>query len=134
MSQRPQEYATYELHDGAGQRTSVLFAARHNEFASDSAGCAIFPAVQNFYLPPEPRVWVRARPVGRPTTRTAARGAIGSPTRVLAGPSSSAGLGALRSVRRRRCDVVFHNRWDPARAIVYGAGARRGRRLNPTNR
>ena len=43
--------ATYELHDLAGQRTSVLFVARHNEFASDFLqGASIFPAVQNFAL------------------------------------------------------------------------------------
>ncbi len=43
--------ATYELHDLAGQRTSVLFLAYHNEFSSDFLqGASIFPAVQNFYL------------------------------------------------------------------------------------
>ncbi len=43
--------ATYELHDRAGERTSVLFVAYHNEFASDFLlGASIFPAVQNFYL------------------------------------------------------------------------------------
>ena len=43
--------ATYELHDRAGERTSVLFTAYENEFASDylQAG-SIYPAMQNFYL------------------------------------------------------------------------------------
>ena len=43
--------ATYELHDRAGERTSVLFTAFRNEFASDFLqGGSIYPAMQNFYL------------------------------------------------------------------------------------
>ena len=43
--------ATYELHDRAGELTSVLFTAYKNEFASEylQAG-SIYPAMENFYL------------------------------------------------------------------------------------
>jgi nitroreductase len=122
--------ATYELHDRAGQLTSVLFAARHNEFASDFLqGGSIYPAVQNFYLA------ARAQGLGACPTSWAAYGgepllreAIGIPDEwVLAGhvvvgwPRGHHG-----PVRRRpTSDVVFHNGWDPDRAdIIYGAGAR----------
>ena len=122
--------ATYELHDLAGERTSVLFVAYHNEFASDFLqGGSIFPAMQNFCLA------ARAQGLGACPTSWAAydgeqllRQAIGIPDRwVLAGhvvvgwPRGHHG-----PVRRRPVsDVVFHNTWDPDRAdIVYGAGAR----------
>jgi nitroreductase len=122
--------ATYELHDRAGQRTSVLFVARHNEFASDFLqGASIFPAVQNFYLA------ARAQGLGACPTSWAAYGgeqlmrdAIGVPAEwVLAGhvvvgwPRGHHG-----PVRRRSVDdVVFRNGWDPDRAdLVFGVGAR----------
>ncbi len=122
--------ATYELHDQAGQRTSVLFTAYHNEFASDFLqGGSIFPAVQNFYLA------ARAQGLGACPTSWAAydgeallREAIGIPEGwVLAGhvvvgwPKGNHG-----PVRRRAVDdVVFHNSWDADRDdIVYGVGAR----------
>ena len=122
--------ATYELHDLAGQRTSVLFVAYHNEFSSDFLqGASIFPAVQNFYLA------ARAQGLGACPTSWAAydgeqllRQAIGIPDRwVLAGHIVVGWpRGHLGPVRRRPVsDVVFHNCWDPDRAdIVYGAGAR----------
>jgi nitroreductase len=122
--------ATYELHDTAGQRTSVLFVAYHNEFASDFLqGASIFPAVHNFYLA------ARAQGLGACPTSWAAydgeqlmREAIEIPARwVLAGHVVVGWpRGHFGPVRRRRVsDVVFHNRWDPDRDdIVYGAGAR----------
>jgi nitroreductase len=122
--------ATYELHDTAGKRTSVLFAARHNEFASDFLqGASIFPAVQNFYLA------ARAQGLGACLTSWAAydgeqllRDAIGIPTEwVLAGHVVVGWpRGHFGPVKRRAVDeVVFHNRWEADRAdIVYGAGAR----------
>src|SRR5271167_3350038 len=43
--------ATYELHDRAGEFTSVLFAQRHYPTASELLlGGSIFPAMQNFLL------------------------------------------------------------------------------------
>ncbi|BBY30223.1 nitroreductase family protein [Mycolicibacterium sediminis] len=43
--------ATYELHDRAGEFTSVLFAQRRLRLASDMLlGGSIFPAMQNFLL------------------------------------------------------------------------------------
>lgn len=122
--------ATYELHDRAGQRTSVLFAARHNEFASDFLqGASIFPAVQNFYLA------ARAQGLGACPTSWAAYGgeqlmreAIGVPDDwVLAGHIVVGWpRGHFGPVRRRAVDdVVFRNTWEADRAdIVYGAGAR----------
>jgi nitroreductase len=122
--------ATYELHDLAGQRTSVLFVAYHNEFASDFLqGASIFPAVQNFYLA------ARAQGLGACLTSWAAydgeqllRRAIGIPDEwVLAGHIVVGWpRGHFGPVRRRPVsDVVFHNSWDPDHAdIVYGVGAR----------
>ncbi len=122
--------ATYELHDRAGEHTSVLFAAFKNEFASEylQAG-SIYPAMQNFYLA------ARAQGLGACFTSWAAyqgeqtlRAATGVPEDwVLAGHVVVGWpRGRHGPVRRRpAADVVFHNRWDTARAdIVYGAGAR----------
>jgi len=122
--------ATYELHDRAGQHTSVLFVAFHNEFASDFLqGASIFPAVQNFYLA------ARSQGLGACPTSWAAydgerlmRDAIGIPDRwVLAGHIvvgwPKGGFGPVR--RRPVSDVVFRNGWDADRAdIIYGHGAR----------
>jgi nitroreductase len=122
--------ATYDLHDRAGERTSVLFCAYRNEFASDFLqGSSIFPAMQNFYLA------ARAQGLGACPTSWAAYGgeqlirdAVGIPEPwVLAGhvvvgwPQGRHG-----PVRRRpTSDVVFHNTWDPDRAdVIYGPGAR----------
>ena len=51
-SQRARTYrATYELHDRAGEFTSVLFAQQRFEAASELLlGGSIFPAMQNFLL------------------------------------------------------------------------------------
>ncbi|MBV9951984.1 MAG: nitroreductase family protein, partial [Acidimicrobiia bacterium] len=120
--------ATYELHDTAGQRTSVLFVARHNEFASEFLqGASIFPAVQNFYLA------ARAQGLGACLTSWAAydgelllREALGIPAEwVLAGHVVVGWpRGHFGPVRRRSVDeVVFRNCWETDRAdIVYGAG------------
>ncbi|BBZ63925.1 nitroreductase family protein [Mycolicibacterium monacense] len=122
--------ATYELHDRAGQHTSVLFTAFKNEFASEylQAG-SIYPAMENFYLA------ARAQGLGACFTSWASyageqvlRDAIGIPDEwflaghlVVGWPRGSHG-----PVRRRPLsDVVFRNTWDPDRAdITYGRGAR----------
>ena len=51
-SRRARTYrATYELHDRAGEHTSVLFAQQHFPTASELLlGGSIFPAMQNFLL------------------------------------------------------------------------------------
>ena len=121
--------ATYELHDLAGQRTSVLFVVRHNEFASDFLqGASIFPAVQNFTSPPEPKVSAPAPRWASYDGEPLLRRAIGIPDAwVLAGHVVVGWpRGHFGPVRRRPVDdVVFRNSWDPDRAdIVYGAGAR----------
>ncbi len=63
--------ATYELHDRAGELTSVVFTAYKNEFASEylQAG-SIYPAMENFYLAARARAWVRVSRVGRHTTES----------------------------------------------------------------
>ena len=126
--------ATYELHDDAGKRTSVLFTAFRNEFSSDFLqGASIFPAVQNFALA------ARAQGLGACLTSWAAYGgeqlmrdAIGIPEGwVLAGHIVVGWpRGRHGPVRRRSIDdVVFDNRWDADRAdIVYGMGARPGKK------
>jgi len=126
--------ATYELHDHAGQRTSVLFAAFKNEFASEylQAG-SIYPAMQNFYLA------ARAQGLGACFTSWASydgervlREAVGVPDEWFLAGHIVVGWprGRHGAVRRRPiADVVFRNRWDTERAdIVYGGGARPRRR------
>lgn len=122
--------ATYELHDRAGELTSVLFVAYKNEFASDylQAG-SIYPAMQNFHLA------ARAQGLGACFTSWAAyqgeqilRDAVGVPPEWFLAGHVVAGWprGRHGPVRRRPLDdVVFRNTWDAARAdIVYGRGAR----------
>ncbi|MBX7433909.1 nitroreductase family protein [Mycobacterium sp. Y57] len=122
--------ATYELHDRAGEYTSVLFTAFKNEFASEYLqGGSIYPALQNFYLA------ARAQGLGACITSWASydgeqilREAVGIPDNWFLAGHVVVGWprGHHGPVRRRPlADVVFHNRWDPQRAdIVYGGGAR----------
>jgi nitroreductase len=122
--------ATYELHDRAGEHTSVLFTALKNEFASEylQAG-SIYPAMQNFFLA------ARAQGLGACFTSWASydgegvlREAVGVPDKWFLAGHVVVGWprGHHGPVRRRPiADVVFRNRWDPSRAdIVYGSGAR----------
>lgn len=122
--------AIYELHDRAGERTSVLFAAYKHEFASDFLqGGSIYPAVQNFYLA------ARAQGLGACLTSWASydgerilREAAGVPEEWFLAGHIVVGWprGRHGPVRRRPiADVVFRDRWDPERAdIAYGIGAR----------
>lgn len=122
--------ATYELHDRAGEYTSVLFTAYKNEFASEYLqGGSIYPAMQNFYLA------ARAQGLGACFTSWASydgeeilREAVGVPHEWFLAGHIVVGWprGHHGPVRRRPvADVVFHNHWNPARAdIVYGSGAR----------
>ncbi|MGE2690500.1 nitroreductase family protein [Mycolicibacterium pulveris] len=122
--------ATYELHDRAGEHTSVLFAAFKNEFASEylQAG-SIYPAMQNFYLA------ARAQGLGACFTSWASydgekvlREAVGVPDEWFLAGHVVVGWprGHHGPVRRRPvADVVFRDRWDSQRAdITYGRGAR----------
>lgn len=122
--------ATYELHDRAAERTSVLFTAFKNEFASEYLqGGSIYPAMQNFYLA------ARAQGLGACFTSWASYGgdavlreAIGIPDEWFLAGHIVIGWprGRHGPVRRRAVtDVVFRNRWDSERAdIVYGQGTR----------
>jgi nitroreductase len=122
--------ATYELHDHAGEHTSVLFTAFKNEFASEYLqGGSIYPAMQNFYLA------ARAQGLGACFTSWASydgeqvlREAVGIPDEWFLAGHIVVGWprGHHGPVRRRPiADVVFRNRWDPVHAdILYGAGAR----------
>ena len=122
--------ATYELHDRAGDFTSVLFTAFKNEFASEflQAG-SIYPAMQNFHLA------ARAQGLGACFTSWASysgekvlRDAVGVPDEWFLAGHIVVGWprGHHGPVRRRPIsDVVFRNRWDPEHAdIAYGRGAR----------
>jgi nitroreductase len=122
--------ATYELHDRAGERTSVLFTAFKTEFASEylQAG-SLYPAMQNFYLA------ARAQNLGACFTGWASYGgeailreSVGIPDEWFLAGHIVVGWprGHHGPVRRRPIsDVVFRNRWDPDRAdILYGRGAR----------
>jgi nitroreductase len=122
--------ATYELHDRAGEYTSVLFAAFKNEFASEYLqGGSIYPAMQNFFLA------ARAQGLGACFTSWASYGgeqvlrdAAGIPDEWFLAGHIVVGWprGRHGPVRRRPiADVVFRDRWDPEHAdIVYGGGAR----------
>ena len=129
--------AIYELHDRAGEYTSVLFAAFKNDFASEylQAG-SIYPAMQNFYLA------ARAQGLGACFTSWASysgenvlREAVGVPDDwflaghvVVGWPRGHHGPVRRRPVR----DVVFRNRWDAEHAdIVIGSGARPAKDRNP---
>lgn len=125
--------ATYELHDRAGEYTSVLFTAYKHEFASEFLqGGSIYPAMQNFYLA------ARAQGLGACFTSWASyegeqliREAVGVPESWFLAGHIIVGWprGHHGPVRRRPyADVVFRDRWDPERAdIMYGRGARTSR-------
>jgi nitroreductase len=123
--------ATYELHDRAGEFTSVLFTAFRNEFSSELLqGGSIFPAMQNFNLA------ARAQGLGACFTSWASYGgerlireAVGVPDEWALAGHVVVGWprGHHGPVRRRSVpEVVFRNHWDSQRGdIIYGAGARR---------
>lgn len=108
--------ATYEVHDRAGEHTSVLFVQRHFDTASEflMAG-SIFPAMQNFCL--------AARSLGLGTCITSwasyagepvLREAVGVPEGwLMAGPVVvGRPKGRHGPVRRRPLsEVVFVDRW-----------------------
>ena len=124
-SRRVRTYrATYELHDRAGEFTSVLFAQQHYPTASELLlGGSIFPAMQNFLLA------ARAQGLGACLTSWASYGgerplreAIGVPQDWLVAGHVVVGWpkgnhGPLR--RRPLAEVVNLDRWDgPADDLV----------------
>lgn len=117
--------ATYELHDHAGERTSVLFTTYGYDSASELLlGGSIYPAMQNFLLA------ARAQGLGACLTSWASYGgeallreAVGIPEGWLLAGHVVVGWprGAHGPVRRRPlADVVFHDHWDDAEVLRTG--------------
>jgi nitroreductase len=109
--------ATYELHDRAGEFTSVLFAQKRFPTASELLlGGSIFPAMQNFLLA------ARAQGLGACLTSWGAyggeqllRNAVGVPDDWLLAGHVVVGWpkGRHGPVRRRPLDEVVNlDRWD----------------------
>ena len=121
--------ATYELHDRAGELTSVLFAQEHYPTASELLlGGSIFPAMQNFLLA------ARALGLGACLTSWASYGgepllreAVGVPDDWLLAGHVVVGWprGSHGPVRRRPLgDVVNLDHWDaPATGLLGDEGA-----------
>ena len=117
-SRRARTYrATYELHDRAGEYTSVLFVQQHFDTASEILlGGSIYPAMQNFLLA------ARSLGLGACLTSWASYGgeallreAVGVPEDWMLAGHAVVGWprgshGPLR--RRPLSDVVLHDRWD----------------------
>ncbi len=116
--------ATYELHDRAGEFTSVLFAQMHFPTASELLlGGSIYPAMQNFLLA------ARAQGLGACMTSWASYGgepilrdAVGVPDDHLLAGLIVVGWprGRFGPVRRRPLTKAVNlDRWDePADALV----------------
>jgi nitroreductase len=115
--------ATYELHDRAGQLTSVLFAQYRYDVASELLlGGSIYPAMQNFVLA------ARALGLGTCMTSWASYGGEALLRKATAIPNDwmLAGHivigwprgrhGPLR--RKPLSEVVFTDRWDSTREDV----------------
>jgi nitroreductase len=109
--------ATYELHDRAGEFTSVLFTQRHFSSASELLlGGSIYPAIQNFLLA------ARAQGLGACMTSWASYGgepllreAVGVPDDWMLAGHVVVGWprGNHGPVRRRPLEeVVFLDHWD----------------------
>ena len=135
--------ATYELHDRAGELTSVLFATYRYDTASELLlGGSIYPAIQNFLLA------ARAQGLGTCLTSWASyggepllRAGVGVPDDWLLAGHVVVGWprGRHGPVRRRPlADVVDLDRWDQPAVAIAGErtpGAGRdvlGRRNEPT--
>lgn len=117
--------ATYEFHDRAGERTSVLFTTKNFDAASELLlGGSVYPALQNFLLA------ARAQGLGACPTSWASYGeeiireAVGVPDDWLMAGHVVVGWprgrhGPLR--RKPFAEVTFVDRWDePFGAEVPG--------------
>jgi nitroreductase len=111
--------ATYELHDRAGEFTSVLFTQKRFPAASELLlGGSIFPAVQNFLLA------ARAHGLGACLTSWASYGgeqllreAVGVPDEWMMAAHVVIGWprGAHGPLRRRpMSEVIYLDRWNSA--------------------
>lgn len=120
--------ATYELHDRAGEFTSVLFTQKRFPTASELLlGGSIFPAVQNFLLA------ARAQGLGACLTSWASYGgeqllreAVGVPDGWLLAGHAVVGWprGSHGPVRRRPLsEVVFLDHWGERADEVAGLAA-----------
>jgi nitroreductase len=125
--------ATYELHDRAGERTSVLFTTYRYDSASELLlGGSIYPAIQSFLLA------ARAQGLGACLTSWASYGgepllreAVGVPDDWLLAGHVVLGWprGRHGPVRRRPLvDVVYHDRWDRTAEVLRTADLRSGPR------
>ena len=127
--------ATYDFHDRAAERTSVLFTYERFDSASELLlGGSIFPAMQNFLLAARalglgacPTAW--ASYGGEPLIREA----VGVPDDWMLAGHVVVGWprGRHGSLRRRPADeVTFLDRWDsPATELFAGQPG-----LGPTSR
>jgi nitroreductase len=124
--------ATYELHDRAGEFTSVLFTQQKYPTASELLlGGSIFPAMQNFLLA------ARALGLGACLTSWASYGgeqllreAVGVPDDWMLAGHVVVGWprGHHGPVRRRPlADVVFLDRWDQPAGEIVGRGGESSR-------
>jgi nitroreductase len=115
--------ATYELHDRAGELTSVLFTTYRYDSASELLlGGSIFPAMQNFLLA------ARAQGLGACLTSWASYGgepllreAVGIPDDWLLAGHVVVGWprGHHGPVRRRPlADVVYLDHWDEGTEVL----------------
>ncbi len=131
--------ATYELHDRAGERTSVLFTYQGFEGHSELLmGGSIYPAMQNFHLA------ARAQGLGACFTSWASYGgevllrdAVGVPDDVLLAGHAVVGWprGSHHPVRRKALPrVTYLDRWGlPADEIVASIHDRSGQLINEGN-
>jgi nitroreductase len=125
-SRRARTYrATYELHDRAGELTSVLFMQQHFPTASELLlGGSIYPAMQNFLLA------ARAQGLGACMTSWASyagepllREAVGVPDDWMLAGHIVVGWprGSHGPVRRHPVgDVVYLDRWDEPLPTIRG--------------
>jgi nitroreductase len=116
--------ATYEVHDRAGQLTSVLFTYQRFDSASELLlGASIYPAMQNFLLA------ARAQGLGACPTSWASyqgeailREAVGVPDEWMLAGHVVVGWprGRHGPVRRKPLDkVVFHDTWGATSATLH---------------
>ncbi|CAM4180435.1 Putative NAD(P)H nitroreductase [Mycobacterium basiliense] len=125
-SRRARTYrATYELHDRAGEFTSVLFAQQHYPTASELLlGGSIYPAMQNFLLA------ARAQGLGACMTSWASYGgerllrqAVGVPEDWMLAGHIVVGWpkGHHGPVRRRPlAEAAYLDHWDRPAGALFG--------------